>query len=283
MVEELKPKQRQLFNILDHDDESKGIQLLEMSPYMFGFMLDEEDIAQEEDFPNMFYGDDQNGLSIQARFNEEVFAGHKFPEAVRIDFEERDDLPDEMVEKEALDLDAHLRILTYDELNAKFFELDSDENEGNHGASDEQEGEEQEEEETEKETTSTDDLEEMDRAELKAYIKVEDLGIKVFKSHTDDDIRDNILAAMEQSEAEETDESEEEEAEEPPKKTRRKRPGKEAEQKDDRCPHGFIFGVDVDSKKARKKCDQCEEWDDCQDEKDRLAADDGGTGEDVLF
>ena len=277
MVEELKPKQRQLFNILDHDDEDKGIQLLEMSPYMFGFMLDEEDIAQEEDFPGRFYGDDQNGLSIQVRFNEESFGGNKFPEAARIDFEERDDLPEEMVEEQAVDLDACLRILTYDELNAKFFELEADENEdADPGEEPEEEGSEDPEEEREEGgDTLEDELLGMTRTELKRYITENNLDIKVLKKHSDQDIIDNILAATElpeeEPEQEEPEEPEEETEEEKKPSRRERKPKQEEEQQDDRCPHGFVFGVDVDTKKAKKKCDECDVWDDCQDEKDRLA------------
>ena len=90
LAEELKPKQRQLFNLLDHDEEHKGIQLFEISPYQFGFMLDDEDRAQSADFDDKFYGDPDDGLIVVARFDAGSFSGHTFPEIARIDFEERD-------------------------------------------------------------------------------------------------------------------------------------------------------------------------------------------------
>jgi hypothetical protein len=92
-------------------------------------MLDDEDLAQsEKKFDGKFYGDVQDGLMICARFDQGSFQGHKFAEIARIDFEERDDLSDDMIE-EAVDLDACLRLLTYDDMNSKFLELDGQEQE----------------------------------------------------------------------------------------------------------------------------------------------------------
>ena len=139
LADELKPKQRQIFNILDHNDEDKGIQLFEISPYMFGFALDDEDKAQAEDFDDKYYGDFEDGLSIKARFSESSFGGKKFAEIARIDFEERDDLPEGMVTEEAVDLDAALKILDYDEIHKQFHEL-GDEEEGEGTEEEEKEG-----------------------------------------------------------------------------------------------------------------------------------------------
>lgn len=47
------------------------------------------------------------------------------------------------------------------------------------------------------EDLTRDDLDDMERAELKSLIKEEDLGIRVTKSKSDDDIRDAIAEAME--------------------------------------------------------------------------------------
>jgi len=131
MADELKPKQRQMFNILDHNEEDKGIQLFEISPHNFGNILDDEDKAQEEDFEGKYYGDWEDGLMITARFNKETFGSGSFPDCVRIDFEERDDLPEEMVMEETIDLDASLKILSYDDIYKGFYELgmESDEEE----------------------------------------------------------------------------------------------------------------------------------------------------------
>jgi hypothetical protein len=234
LADELKPKQRQIFNVLDHDDEDKGIQLFEISPHMFGFMLDDEDKAQAEDFGDRYYGDFENGLAILARFAEGSFGGSKFPECVRIDFEERDDLPEELVMEEAVDLDAALRVLDYDELNKKFFELESGEAE-----------EEEDEPPARGRGRSRREKEEEPEPEEKS-------------------------SRSRRSRQEEPEPKEEDEPEEKPRTRRsRREPEPEPEPADGECPAGLRFGHDCDSDEA---CDTCDVWDDCRDALDEIEA-----------
>ena len=86
----------------------------------------------------------------------------------------------------------------------------------------EEEEEETEEEPEEEETEEGDEFDEMDRTELKAYIKKNGLEITVKKSMTDDDIRDLIREAV-NDEEEETEEEAEEEAPEKPAKKKEER------------------------------------------------------------
>lgn len=76
---------------------------------------------------------------------------------------------------------------------------------------DEEEAEEEDEEGTEEDLT-WDDLQEYDRAELKTLIKDEELGIRVTKGKSDDDLREAIAEALE-IETEEAEEEEEDEEE----------------------------------------------------------------------
>jgi hypothetical protein len=91
---------------------------------------------------------------------------------------------------------------------------------------DEEELEEDEEEELEEddvedldEEDEGDEFDALDRAGLKAHIKSEGLDVKVYKSHSDDDIRDAIRAGEESEEMEVTSE--------PPKKKGPGRPKKD--------------------------------------------------------
>lgn len=82
----------------------------------------------------------------------------------------------------------------------------------------EEEEEQEEEEEEEEEKGEGDKFDEMDRSELKKYIKDNGLDVSVKKSMTDDDLRDAIRAAdAPEAEEEEEEEQEEEEQEEKPK------------------------------------------------------------------
>lgn len=240
LADQLKPKQRQLFNVLDHDDEDKGIQIFEMSPHMFGFMLDDEEVVQSErNFDGKFYADVQDGLSIIARFDQGTFAGNKFPEIARIDFEEREDLPDELID-EAVDFDACLRILTYDELYKKF-----------HGFIGAEEEEEDEQPKTRR--PSRNQKEEEDEPEEKPK-----RGRRTSRDKEE--------------------EEQEPEPEEKPKRGRRKpepepEPDEEEEEQgpedDNDCPHGLIFGMDCDTDEL---CDTCDVWEDCKDRQEEMEA-----------
>ena len=90
--------------------------------------------------------------------------------------------------------------------------------------------------EEEEETEEGDEFDEMDRTELKAYIKKNGLEITVKKSMTDDDIRDLIREAV-NDEEEETEEEAEEEAPAPKakaaKKAETKAPEKPAKKKEE--------------------------------------------------
>ena len=86
----------------------------------------------------------------------------------------------------------------------------------------EEEDDEEEEEEAEESAEEGDEFDEMDRTELKKYIKDNGLDVAVKKSMTDDDLRDAIRAAAapeeeEEAEEEEPEAEEEEEEEEKPK------------------------------------------------------------------
>ena len=102
---------------------------------------------------------------------------------------------------------------------------------------DDDEEEEETEEPEEEETEEGDEFDEMDRTELKAYIKKNELEITVKKSMTDDDIRELIREAV-NDEEEETEEETEEEAPAPKakaaKKAETKAPEKPAKKKEEK-------------------------------------------------
>lgn len=76
----------------------------------------------------------------------------------------------------------------------------------------EEEEEDDDEEEDDSDEAEDDGLDDMDRTELKKYIKENDLEVSVKKSMTDDDLREAIREAMGGDDSEEEDDEEEEEA-----------------------------------------------------------------------
>lgn len=79
--------------------------------------------------------------------------------------------------------------------------------------------EEEEEEDEEKTEAGGDEYDDMDRDELKKFIKQNDLEISVKKSMSDDDLRDAIREAMNSSESDDEEETEEEEESEEEEET----------------------------------------------------------------
>ena len=75
-----------------------------------------------------------------------------------------------------------------------------------------EEADDEEDEEDDSDEAEDDGLDDMDRTELKKYIKENDLEVSVKKSMTDDDLREAIREAMGGDDSEEEDDEEEEEA-----------------------------------------------------------------------
>lgn len=109
---------------------------------------------------------------------------------------------------------------------------------------DEEEGEDDNDDDSEEEDGG-DEFEDMDRTELKAYIKDNELNITVKKSMSDDDIRELIRAAVAENDEEDNEPEEEEEAKSAPKASK-KSAEKPAPKKDEKK-------AAKDEKKSEKK------------------------------
>lgn len=123
VVKALKPKERELYNVIDLGDESAGVQLWDISYYLFGQKLEEEIKEGKEEWAG--FADLVGGCSLRVRFAEESFGGNSFFKTSRIDFEPREDYPDSILEK-AIDFDAILNILPYEKLQSIFMGVEDD-------------------------------------------------------------------------------------------------------------------------------------------------------------
>lgn len=117
LVKSLKPKEREIFNVLDLNNEAAGIQLWEISYYLFGAKLDEEIKEGKEEWGG--FADLISGQTLRIRFTEKSMGSNTFLEAGRVDFESREDYPESTLDK-VLDLDSILNILPYEKLEAEF-------------------------------------------------------------------------------------------------------------------------------------------------------------------
>ena len=146
-----------------------------------------------------------------------------------------------------------------------------------------------------------DEFDDMDRAELKKYNKSEELGIKILKKMTDDDIRDAIREAIGEEDEldEEEDEIEEDDdglddmsraelkkhiksegldikvlkkmSDDDIREAIREAGDDESEEDeaggDLECPGGGTLGKDIET---LPECDDCAIWEECSDEAERL-------------
>lgn len=100
----------------------QDIHVMEISDFCFQKPLTAE-LEENEDFET--FADLESGFTLKVRWNEESFNGNKFAKAGRIDFLKRaEELSEDLLE-EVPSLDKLLIELSFEEMQAKFFETDS--------------------------------------------------------------------------------------------------------------------------------------------------------------
>jgi hypothetical protein len=265
-LKELAPKDRVLYCVIPlsgKDPDGKSYEekphIMDMSWWLFQDLLNQE---LEENEDNAVFPDLEEGLSLKIRWDSSTMGkGKPYAEASRIDFEERDEAYDESILKEIPDLDTVLKVLSYKELEAIFFDTDPDEDEDDETEDfDEVEDEEEEEKPRRKKKTARkpepeedDDEDDEEEEEEKPRRKKKPAR----KPEPEEDEEEE-----EEDDEKEDDEEEEDEEEEKPK--RKKAPAKKAAK--GKCPYGHKYGVDADEK---EECNSCDLWDECLDEKEK--------------
>jgi len=124
--EELKALRAGLRNLyivvpIGHKKFEEVPHIWDMSQYLFQNLLNEE-IEENPDlavFPDL-----EEGVSLKIRFETKTLGKNKFEDASRIDPVEREQGYDEDILEKVPNLDEVLRVLSYDELAAKFFDVD---------------------------------------------------------------------------------------------------------------------------------------------------------------
>ena len=303
-TDELKYSQRVLYVVIpiEHKKFESKPHIFDISQWNFQNMLNEE---LEEDEDNGVFPDLEEGKTLKIRWaSKTIGKGKPFSEASRIDFLERDIEYDESILKSIPNLDEVLNVKSYEELEAKFLEMEDDEE-------DEDEREVWDDEEDVKKTKKTRttrkkkrEIEEEEEDEEPDEELEEDeddeLPVKSFTRKKKRVIEEPEDEEPEEDEDEEPEEDEDEEPE-PPKKsfTRKKKRSEPVEEEEedeepeededeepeppvrktnkttrkktsksggkDRCPFGHRFGVDANK---FDDCDECELWDECDEAKE---------------
>jgi hypothetical protein len=232
---DIKAKERELYNVIDLDDQDKGVQLFNISYHLFGKALDEEINEGKDEYGG--FAELEDGKTLSVRFGEKSIGGGKpFVEATRIDFEDRDDYDEDILD-DVVDLDSILVVESYENLQKALYETDDADEEDDDEDEDEDE---EEEDETEKKKKN-----------------VKKSGKKSSKKNHDTTGKKKGKKSKESSrDSDDTDEDEEEEKDKKKKDKKKKSP---------KCPHGGTFGEDFDT---LEDCDECKFWTECSEAAD---------------
>lgn len=254
-LQTMNASRRNLYVVIPRD-----VKKYEEEPHIWDiaqFLFQKELNDELDDNPD--YGafpDPEEGLTLRIRFGEGSFAGNKFAETSRIDFEERDPIEDDLMDR-IPNLDEILTILPTDQIEAKFFEIEGEEEtEDPPPRTRTQKKEDGEEEEPR--------LRRRGRTEGKEEEEEEEPPRRRRSREAEDDggeERPRRRGGRESSS----------EDDDPPRRRRRDRDGEEEDPKEkaprrskrgkeDECPEGYEFGVDTDK---HKECERCEVWEKC--------------------
>lgn len=230
LAKDMKAKERELYNVIDLDDQDKGVQLLDISYHLFGKALDEEIHEGEDELAD--FAELSGGKTLSVAFRKKKLSGNEFFETRKIEFEDRDDYDEDILD-DVFDLDSLLNIKSYEEIEKLLYGVD--ETDG-----DEEEKEEEEEEEDKKSKKS-------------AGGKKKDSSANKKKS------------AGKKKKQQDEDENDDEDEKSKKKKSSGKK--KSTSKKKNECPHGGEFGVDTDE---LDECENCDLWTECQEKWEEL-------------
>jgi hypothetical protein len=291
VIDALKPSLRNLYIVVPLNSKKFEVEIhvFDISQAMFQKQLN-ADLKEREE--NRRFPDLEEGKTLDIRFESTTFGGSKpFPKCNRIDFDERKETYDESILEQVPNLDKILKILSYEELSAKFFEMDSDDDGGKLKSTDrdekedkdekdektdrkknplaskkvekEKEPEKEKEKEKEKEPNGPtwEDLQALSGRKLTRFCDDNKLKLDPDKYEEDDDLRKAIAKELDIDMPEEKKHrrtSAEKEQEKETKGTNKE----PAADSDEKCPSGHVFGKDTSK---FKECDDCPLWDDCDE------------------
>lgn len=252
LIGDLKPQHKDLFNV----DGEEGVEILEFSYANFRKKLEEEIREGEEEWAG--FADLEGGYTVKARMTEETFKRNKYLEASRIDFIERKDLPESVLD-EVVDLNEILVILPYDQLMSVFLELDGagQQKEESEGQESEEPPRRRKERASENQEHETEPEPRRDRASRRGQSTEEQ------KPEPAPEPEERPRRKREQPPEEKEPEPAPEP--EPEERPRRRREQEETDTDGPSCPHGAKWGEDCDK---LDHCYECKQWDACRDAAD---------------
>lgn len=130
---DLKPSWRTFYNVYDYDDPDKGIQIFDISYYLFESTTKNDpqranliDAMMLDDSGPVPFFDLTEGKIIIAKFKKKTFGKNEFPEIDDIQFEDRSEPYDESILSKVFPLDSMLVISTNEEMKNAYYALEED-------------------------------------------------------------------------------------------------------------------------------------------------------------
>ena len=216
------------------------VHIWDVSDYLFQQLLDEE-LQNNEDWAN--FPALEGGRTLVIRFEEKKWNKATYYEAKRIDFEEREDYGEDILD-EVPCLEELLDLKSYEEIQSLFLEIDQEDIND----------EDKETETEEKPTRSLRKRKKVEEAEEEEEVEEEEEEVEEEEEEVEEEKPKRAIRKPKQEVKEEEEEEEKKLKKEVKKKETKKTEGKE-------CPHGHKWG-EADE---HKECNSCEVWDDCID------------------
>ena len=255
----LYPQRRSLYIVLPVMEGFDEVPYIwDMADTMFQQILIEElkDDPENEVFPDLEEG---KTLDVRLKWKTIGERGKPFPEATNITFLDRQPYKEDILD-EVPDLDKILKVLTYEELHAKYFELDVEDSGGGlYDITDEDEPPARKRRslrEPEKEKEPQEGITDPPRRSLRRREEPEKEEEKrVHKSSRDAEEEANSHRRVDKEE------------EPPARSSRRSKEVEEPSKAKNKCPFGHKFGVDIDE---TNDCPECGSYDDCLNENEKV-------------
>ena len=265
----LYPKDRNLYVVvpIDQDKFEEEPHIWDVSQALFQDILKD---ALDEDPDNEVFPDLEEGKTLEVSFKWKTLGNNTFPEARNINFLKRDKPYKESILDAVPDLDTVLKVLSYEDLSNKFFEIDAEPDAGHIDDVDDTDeapeppkrerkertatSRKPEKEEEKEDKLSWEDLQELSGRKLTRLCDEHKLKIDLDDVKYDDDdvLRKAIAEKMD--------------IEMPRRSRKASEKVKEESDDDEKCPSGHKFGVDGDD---FKECNSCDLWDECVEAKEK--------------
>ncbi len=288
LIKDLAPKERQLFNVIDTKDKSKGVQIWEISYHLFGKPLDREIKNSDEDDGYEKFAELKNGFTLKLGVEESHAGKASWFEVVTINFKSRKEDYDEEILEQTTCLDEILIIKDYDELKEIFLQTtdtdDEDEEEEKPSKKKKSSKKKKDEDDDEDLADNEDEDEEDEDDEENDTDKDSDEDEDEWDDSDEDSTDENEDDEEDEDNSDEDDDDEDEKPAKKKKKDKKKSTGKKSKDskgkgkkkdkdkdkkkkkdkkgKKNKCPGGGTFGKNTNE---LDECTDCPKWDDCDD------------------